>query len=131
MNASELEKSDGASIEFVMQIHLSPRNLRLTTALHAHAANVVASLEDYTEVIAAHLVLFHDEAAKPEHRYGVKAHIAVRGKDVHADVTAEGIHAALDLVADKLARQLRKRKTRLTDKVRVTHAKAKEKARAR
>jgi putative sigma-54 modulation protein len=114
-----------------MQIHLSPRHIRLTTALHAHAASVVASLEDYAEVIAAHLVLFHDEAAKPEHRFGVKAHIAVRGKDVHAEVTAEGIHAGLDLVADKLSRQLRKRKTRLTDKVRATRAKAKERARVR
>lgn len=109
-----------------MQIHLSPRHVRLTAALHSHAAGIVASLEDYTELFAAHLVLFHDEAAKPEHRYGVKAHIAVRGKDVHGETTAETIHAALDLVGDKLARQLRKRKTRLTDKTRSKVARARE-----
>lgn len=110
-----------------MLIHLTPRHLRLTASIHSHAAGVVAALEDYAEIIAAHLVLIHDEAAKPEHRFGVKAHLAVPGKDVHADVTAETLHAALDIVGDKLARQLRKRKTQLTDKRRSKVARAKEK----
>jgi putative sigma-54 modulation protein len=109
-----------------MQIHLSPRHLRLTASMHTHAAGVVASLEDYTDIIAAHIVMIHDEAAKPHHRFGVKAHIAVAGKDLHADVTAETLHAALDLAGDKLARQLRKRKTKLTDKRRTKIARAKE-----
>lgn len=118
---------DALSHEY-MQIHLSPRHVRLTPAIHSHAAGLVASLEDYTEIFAAHLVLFHDEVAKPDHRFGVKAHIAVRGKDIHGEVTSDSIHAALDLVIDKLARQLRKRKTKLTDKNRSRVARAKEKA---
>ena len=99
-----------------MQIHLSPRHIRLSAAIHIHTAGVIEQLEDYTEIIAAHVVLIHDEAAKPKDRFSVKAHLALRGKDVHAEVSAENIHAALDLVGDKLARQLRKRKTKLTDK---------------
>jgi putative sigma-54 modulation protein len=99
-----------------MQIHLTPRHVRLTAAIHGHAAGLVAQLEDFTEIFGAHLVLIHDEAAKPADRFSVKAHVAVRGPDVHAEESAENIHAALDLVADKLARQLRKRKTKLTDK---------------
>jgi len=109
-----------------MQIHLSPRHIRLTASLHAHAANVIGGLEDYTDIIAAHVVLLHDEAAKPEHRNEVKAHLAVRGKDVHAEAQAETMHAALDKVGDKLARQLRKRKTKLTEKSRSKVARAKE-----
>jgi putative sigma-54 modulation protein len=114
-----------------MQIHLSPRHVRLTAAIHSHAANVVAALEDYTEVFAAHVVLVHDEAAKPEDRYTVKAHIAIRGQDVHADVSAETIHAALDQAGDKLSRQLRKRKTKLTDKRRSKVQRAREKVKGR
>lgn len=110
-----------------MHLHLSPRHLHLSASIHSHAAGVIAALEDYTEIIAAHLVLIHDEADKPQHRFTVKAHIAVRGTDVHADVSAETLHAALDMVGDKLARQLRKRKTKLTDKVRTKVARAKEK----
>jgi putative sigma-54 modulation protein len=101
----------------------------MSASMHTHAIGVIASLEDYAEIIAAHIVMLHDEAAKPEHRFGVKAHLAIRGKDVHADVTAETLHAALDLAGDKLARQLRKRKTKLTDKTRTKVARAKPKNR--
>ena len=114
-----------------MQIHLSPRHVRLTASLHAQAAGVVASLEDYTEVFAAHLVLIHDETAKPADRNTVKAHIAIRGKDVHAEDSAETIQIALENVSGKLARQLRKRKTRLTDKRRSKLQRAREKQRGR
>ena len=69
-----------------MQIHITPRHVRLTTAIHAHAAGLVAQLEDFTEIFGAHLVLIHDEAAKPADRFSVKAHVAVRGPDVHAEL---------------------------------------------
>jgi ribosome hibernation promoting factor len=113
-----------------MQIHMSPRHLRMTASIHTHSAAMVASLEDFTEIIAAHLVLIYDEVAKPDHRFGVKAHIAVRGKDVHADVKAETLHLAIDQAGDKLARQLRKRKTKLTDKRRSKLQREREKTRS-
>src|SRR6187401_1487819 len=100
-----------------MQIHLSPRNLRLTSAIHLHAAEKISHLEDLAgEIHAAHIVLIHNETAKPADRYTVKVHIAVPGPDIFAEESAEDLYAALDLVVDKLARQLRKRKTRLNDK---------------
>jgi putative sigma-54 modulation protein len=68
------------------------------------------------EIVAAHIVLIYDEAAKPEDRHTIKVHIAVPGPDIHAEETAEDLYAAIDMVVDKLARQLRKRKTRLKDK---------------
>lgn len=100
-----------------MQIHLSPRNVRLTAAIHQYVAEKVSHLEDQTsDILAAHVVLVHDETSKPNARYCVKVHLAVSGPDIHAEQPAEDLYAALDLVVDKLARQLRKRKTRLTDK---------------
>jgi putative sigma-54 modulation protein len=102
-----------------MQIHLSPRHLRLTAAIHSHCANKIEHLEELAgDVIAAHVVLIHDEVAKPKDRYSVKVHLAVPGPDIHAEDSAEELYAALDLVMDKLARQLRKRKTKLKDKPR-------------
>ena len=100
-----------------MQIHLSPRHLRLTPALHRHCAEKIEHLEELAgEIVAAHIVLIHDEAAKPKDRFGVKVHIAVPGPDIFADEKSEDLYAAIDLVVSKLARQLRKRKTRLKDK---------------
>ena len=115
----------------VMQIHLSPRHLALSAAIHAHAAAVVGQLEDYAEILAAHLVLVHNDTEKPADRFTVKAHLALRGKDLHADVSAEDIYLALDRAADKLARQLRKRKTKMTDKRRSTLQRARERVKGK
>lgn len=100
-----------------MHIHLSPRHVALTAALHEYVAKKVSHLEELTsDIVAAHVVLVHDEASAPEERYTVKVHLAVSGPDIHAEQQAQDLYAALDLTVDKLARQLRKRKTRLTDK---------------
>ena len=111
-----------------MQIHLSPRNLTLTGAIHSHAAEKIEHLEVLCQdIIAAHIVLVHDDAAKPSARYGVKVHLAVSGPDIHAEDFDADLYAAMDKVASKLARQLRKRKTRLSDKRRSVAQRAKEK----
>lgn len=103
-----------------MQIHLSPRHLRLTAAIHQHAASRVEQLEEFVSgIVAAHVVLIHDETAKPDDRYSVKVHLALPGPDIHAEESHADLYAAMDLVMDKLGRQLRKRKTRLTDKRRA------------
>ena len=104
-----------------MQIHLSPRNVRLTAAIHQAAAQKIEHLESLcADIVAAHIVLLRDDAAKPAARYNVKVHLAVAGPDIHADEHDADLYVALDKVTDKLARQLRKRKTRLTDKRRTT-----------
>jgi putative sigma-54 modulation protein len=102
----------------------------MTGSIHTHAAAMVSSLEDYAEIIAAHVVLIYDEVAKPVHRFGVKAHLAIRGKDVHVDVKAESLHVAIDQAGEKLARQLRKRKTKLTDKRRSKLQREREKTKS-
>jgi putative sigma-54 modulation protein len=100
-----------------MQLHLSPRHLRLTAAIHRHTADKILTLEELcANIIAAHVVLVHNETAKPKDRFSVKVHLALSGPDIHAEESSEDLYAALDVVMDKLARQLRKRKTRLTDK---------------
>ena len=107
-----------------MQIHLSPRHVRLTAAIHQHTAAKVSHLEELTgDIVAAHVVLIHDKNADPADRHTVKVHLAIPGPDIHAQESHADLYGALDLVMDKLARQLRKRKTRLTDKRRTTTAK--------
>ncbi|HEX8371325.1 MAG TPA: ribosome-associated translation inhibitor RaiA [Chthoniobacterales bacterium] len=98
-----------------MQIHVSPRHLKLTAAIHGYVAEKVEHLEHLAgEIVAAHVVLMHDETAtKP---YSVKVHLAVPGPDIHAEDKENDLYAAIDKVVDKVAGQLRKRKTRLTDK---------------
>lgn len=111
-----------------MQIHLSPRNLKLTAAIHGYAAEKIESLEGLADIIAAHVVLVCDDNAKPKDRFKVKAHLAVAGPDVHAEDTEADLYAAIDKAADKLARQLRKRKTAKVDKRRAAEQRTRERA---
>lgn len=95
-----------------MQIHLSPRHLTLTAAIHSYVAEKIEHLENIAphEVLAAHVVLLHDETKKKKHI--CKVHLAVPGPDIYAEDAEDDLYAAIDKVVDKLARQLRKRKTR-------------------
>jgi putative sigma-54 modulation protein len=95
-----------------MQIHLSPRHLVLTAAIHSYVAEKVEHLESITDnILAAHVVLLHDETKTK--RYVAKVHLAVPGPDIHAEDAEADLYAAIDKVCDKLAQQLRKRKTKL------------------
>ena len=99
-----------------MQIHLSPRHLTLTAAIHGYVAEKVEHLEELThEILAAHVVLFHDERKNPKKSFTVKIHVAVPGPDIHAEDSEPDLYAAIDKVLDKVAQQLRKRKTKLKD----------------
>jgi putative sigma-54 modulation protein len=100
-----------------MQIHITPRHLRLTAAIHQATASQVSLVEDLgIEIVGAHVVLMHDEAAKPADRYTVKIHLGISGPDIHAEQNAEDLYIALEKAVDKLCRQLRKRKTAMKDK---------------
>lgn len=97
-----------------MQIHLSPRNIALTGAIHSFVADKVTHLEGHGEqILAAHIVLLHDKSKKKP--YAVKVHLALPGPDVYAEDVEADLYAAIDKVVDKLSRQLSKRKTRTKD----------------
>lgn len=96
---------------------MSPRHLTLTAAIHTYVAEKVGHMEEITDrILAAHVVLFHDEKRNPKQAYCVKIHLAVPGPDIHAEDSDGDLYAAIDKTTSKLARQLRKRKTKLVDK---------------
>lgn len=114
-----------------MQIHMSPRHLTLTAAIYSFVAEKVLHLESMSgEILAAHVVLIHD-GPKSDKTYSVKVHLAVPGPDLHAEECDGDLYAAIDKVVDKLARLLRKRKTRLNEKSRHTAQKTAEKRKSR
>jgi putative sigma-54 modulation protein len=100
---------------FGMQIHLSPRHLTLTAAIYAYVADKITHLEQLTDrILAAHVVLLHDETSTRKHI--VKVHLAVPGPDIYAEDAEDDLYAAIDKVTGKLSQQLRKRKTRIADR---------------
>ena len=99
-----------------MQIHISPRHLVLTAAIHGYVAEKFEYLETHTSLIlAAHVVLVSDETKKK--CFTVKVHLAMNSvADIFAEDTDADLYAAIDKVMSKLARQVRKRKTNLVQR---------------
>lgn len=113
-----------------MQIHISPRHITLTAAIHQAVAGQLGQLEDHgIDIIGAHVVLVHADAIDPRHRYEVRVHLAVPGPDIFAQDKSEDLYAALELVTAKLARQIRKKKTALQSKRRSVSQRAAEQQR--
>ena len=100
-----------------MQIHISPRGVKLTGALHAYVAEKIGHLEHYMDhIVGAHIAIVHDQTKANKHAFVVKVHLAIPGPDLHAEDHGHELYQAIDLVTDKLAAQLRKRKGALTKK---------------
>ena len=110
-----------------MHIHITPRHLKLTGAIHGFVASKVEHLEHATDqIIGAHIVLWHDQTRAPSKQFCVKVHLAVPGPDIHAEEYADDLYAAVDKVIDKLAAQIRKRKTVKLKKYKKVAQKQKE-----
>ncbi len=101
-----------------MQIHVSTRHLQLTGAINSFVSDKVSHLEDMTgDMIAVHVVLVQAEKnSTGGGAFYAKLHVALPGPDLHAEDRDFDLYAAIDKAMAKLARQLRKRKTKLVDK---------------
>lgn len=109
-----------------MQIHISPRHIKLTAAIHAYVAEKIGHLEHFEpNIIGAHIAIQHDESKSAKHAFIIKVHLAVPGPDIHAEDHGHDLYQAIDLVSARLAEQLRHRKSKLTRGRRKASAKEK------
>jgi putative sigma-54 modulation protein len=97
-----------------MQIHISPRNVKLTAALHAYVAEKLGKLEHYAEgIIGAHVAIVHDQSRANKHAFVVKIHLAVPGPDLHGEDKGHDLYHAIDLATEKLLAQLTRGKAKV------------------
>jgi putative sigma-54 modulation protein len=106
-----------------MNIHITLHHLTLTPALRDFTTRKIAGLgEMVPDIVAARVVLRLDPKASPERRFSARVRLAVRGMDIFASDNNGDLYAAIDNLVDKLARGLRKRKTRLLPRRQLRHA---------
>jgi putative sigma-54 modulation protein len=109
-----LARRRGSGQYAFMQIHLSPRNIALTAAIHSFIAEKMSHLEEHgQQILAAHIVLLHDQNKKKP--FVVKVHLAIPGPDIFCEDVESDLYTAIDKVVHKLSAQLSKRKTRRKD----------------
>ena len=95
-----------------MNLNLTGQRLEITPAIRAY---VVTKLErvnrHFDHVIDAHVILTVDKI-----RQKAEVTLHVRGKDLHCESEQEDLYAAIDLLADKLDRQVLRYKDKLYEK---------------
>ena len=94
-----------------MNLNVSGHHIDVTPAIRSY---VQAKLErirrHFDHVIDAHVILTVEKL-----RQKAEATLHVSGNSIHADATEENMYAAIDLLADKLDRCIKKHKEKLTD----------------
>jgi putative sigma-54 modulation protein len=111
-----------------MQIHISPRDIKLTAGIHSFVAQKMQSLEHFgLGIIGAHVALWHDDQRAVKHAFVVKVHLALPGPDLHAEDHGHELYQAIDVVTERLCEQLRHRKSKLVKGNRDRSRKAKVK----
>lgn len=94
-----------------MQINLSGHHVDLTTPLRDYVNSKMERLErHFDHVTDVHVVLGVEKL-----RHKAEATMHISGGDIFADSVEENMYAAIDGLVDKLDRQLKKHKEKITD----------------
>lgn len=94
-----------------MRIEISGHQIDVTTALREYVESKLERLKrHFDHLLDVHVILSVD---KLDHKAEATLHAA--GRHIHAESVAESMYAAIDLLADKLDRQVLKHKEKLSD----------------
>ena len=116
-----------------MQIIVNGRNIEITPAIKAYVKEKMAKVvEHYDQLIDFEVILtvIKNPSVADSHIAEAKCNIA--GARIHIEEKAESMYASIDLLADKLNRQVQKYKDKLikgkhkAESIRTMDEKAKE-----
>lgn len=94
-----------------MQLNLTGHHVDLTSSMRDYVNNKMERLERHFDIVQdIHVVLSVEKL-----RHKAEATLHVNGGSVFADAVEEDMYAAIDALTDKLDRQVRKHKEKMTD----------------
>lgn len=94
-----------------MQINLTGHHIDMTPALRSYVEDKFGRLQrHFDHMISAHVIL-----SVEKERHTAEATVHVNGGSLFADVQHDDMYAAIDGLIDKLDRQIKKHKEKLTD----------------
>jgi putative sigma-54 modulation protein len=95
-----------------MNLNVSGHHLAVTPAIRSYVeAKLERVARHFDHVIDAHVILTVDKL-----RQKAEVTLHVRGKDLHCECEENDLYAAIDLLADKLDRQVLRYKDKRFDK---------------
>ncbi|HEX4023796.1 MAG TPA: ribosome-associated translation inhibitor RaiA [Steroidobacteraceae bacterium] len=94
-----------------MQLSITGHHIEITAALRGYIERrLVRIVRHFEQVIDSHFVLTVD---KLQHKAEATLHVS--GESIHAVATDGDMYAAIDVLADRLERRVRKHKEKVTD----------------
>ncbi len=94
-----------------MQITLSGHHVEVTPALRSYVTGKLERIERHFDQVTDIKVILSVE----KQRQKAEATINTGGASLHADAVEADMYAAIDALADKLDRQIKRHKEKLTD----------------
>ena len=95
-----------------MNLNVSGHHVEVTPAIRSYVQSKLERIaRHFDHVIDAHVILTVDKLIQR-----AEATLHVRGKDLHCESEQQDLYAAIDLLADKLDRQVLRYKDKLNDK---------------
>ncbi|MEW6690339.1 MAG: ribosome-associated translation inhibitor RaiA [Pseudomonadota bacterium] len=99
-----------------MNLNVSGHQLEVTPAIRSYVSGKLERVRrHFDHVIDAHVIL---SVSKLRQKAEVTLHL--RGKDIHCECVATDLYAAIDLLVDKLDRQVLRYKGKRNDKPHAT-----------
>lgn len=91
-----------------MNLKISGRHLEITPAINDYVKTKISRIEKYYDkIVEPHVILSIEKL-----NHIAEITVRIHGKDLHSSTSHENLYAAIDLLADKIERQVRKTKDR-------------------
>lgn len=95
-----------------MNLTISGHHLDVTPAIREYVQSKLERItRHFDQVIDSHVILAIDNLTEKEKRQKAEITLRVSGKTVHVESMAHNLYAAIDLLMDRLDRQVMKYKT--------------------
>ena len=95
-----------------MNLNVSGHHLEITPAIRTYVSEKLGRVtRHFDQVIDVHVILSVDKL-----RQKAECTLHVRGKDLHCESEEADLYAAIDLMVDKLDRQVLKYKSKVSEK---------------
>lgn len=99
-----------------MNLKISGHHLELTPALREYVETKLERItRHFDNVIDINVILAVDASSEKDKRQRAEINLHMRGKDLHVESEAQDMYAAIDLLMDKLDRQVLKHKSKIQD----------------
>ncbi|MCK9225875.1 MAG: ribosome-associated translation inhibitor RaiA [Candidatus Muirbacterium halophilum] len=112
-----------------MHIIISGQNFKLSDSLKKHTEEKIGKLKKYFEQINETDVVFHtDDSKEKEKKDLVEVTIWANGTTIHAEGAGQDLYCAIDVVVERLERQIKRYKEKLKTKNRRKMTETKDRA---